>query len=100
MTRTGGDAHRAAVAPIRTAELVSYFLPLRTALMIASGALPPVMPPDPAGLTVGVRHEDELIKAVEILAQKVHPLALGNVERFISQSRMIARKILLTHMRT
>jgi hypothetical protein len=28
----------------------------------------------------------------------VHPLALGNVERFISQSRLIARKILLTHM--
>jgi Serine dehydrogenase proteinase len=48
--------------------------------------------------TVGIRHEDELIKAIEILAQKVHPLALGNVERFISQSRMIARKILLTHM--
>jgi hypothetical protein len=49
--------------------------------------------------TVGIRHEDELIKAVEILANKVHPLALGNVERFISQSRMIARKILLTHMK-
>jgi hypothetical protein len=48
--------------------------------------------------TVGIRHEDELIKAVEILAQKIHPLALGNVERFIAQSRMIARKILLTHM--
>lgn len=48
--------------------------------------------------TVGIRHEDELIKAIEILAQKVHPLALGNVERFISQSRMIARKILMTHM--
>jgi hypothetical protein len=28
----------------------------------------------------------------------VHPLALGNVERFLSQSRLIARKILLTHM--
>ncbi|RAZ75806.1 SDH family Clp fold serine proteinase [Mesorhizobium atlanticum] len=48
--------------------------------------------------TVGIRHEDELVKAVEILSQKVHPLAIGNVERFISQSRMIARKILLTHM--
>lgn len=48
--------------------------------------------------TVGIRHEDELIKAVEILANKVHPLALGNVERFISQSRLIARKILRTHM--
>ncbi len=48
--------------------------------------------------TVGITHEDELIKAIEILVQKIHPLALGNVERFLSQSRMIAKKILLTHM--
>ena len=48
--------------------------------------------------TVGITHEDELVKAIEVLAEKVHPLALGNVERFLSQSRMIARKILLTHM--
>lgn len=48
--------------------------------------------------TVGITHEDELIKAIEILAQKIHPLALGNVERFMSQSRMIAKKILRTHM--
>jgi hypothetical protein len=49
--------------------------------------------------TVGITHEDELIRAIEILVNKVHPLALGNVERFIAQSRMIARKILRTHMR-
>ncbi|MDR4495112.1 MAG: hypothetical protein R3B74_11950 [Nitrospirales bacterium] len=49
--------------------------------------------------TVGITHEDELIKAIEILGEKVHPLALGNVERFLSQSRMIARKILRTHMK-
>ena len=49
--------------------------------------------------TVGIQHEDELVKTIEILAQKVHPLALGNVERFLSQSRMIAGKILRTHMR-
>lgn len=49
--------------------------------------------------TVGITHEDELIRAIEILVQKVHPLAIGNVERFISQSRMIARKILRTHMK-
>jgi hypothetical protein len=48
--------------------------------------------------TVGITHEDELIKAIEILAEKVHPLALGNVERFLAQSRMIAKKILRTHM--
>lgn len=48
--------------------------------------------------TVGITHEDELVRAIEILAQKVHPLALGNVERFLTQSRMIAKKILRTHM--
>jgi hypothetical protein len=48
--------------------------------------------------TVGIRHEDELVKTIEILAQKVHPLAIGNVERFLQQSRMIAKKILRTHM--
>ena len=48
---------------------------------------------------VGITHEDELIKAIEILANKVHPLALGNVERFLAQSRMIAAKILRTHMK-
>lgn len=48
--------------------------------------------------TVGITHEDELVKALEVLAQKVHPLALGNVERFISQSRMMGQKIMRTHM--
>lgn len=47
--------------------------------------------------TVGIRHEEELVRTVEILANKVHPLALGNVERFILQSRMIARKLLSLH---
>ncbi|MCZ7564777.1 MAG: hypothetical protein M5U08_14145 [Burkholderiales bacterium] len=48
--------------------------------------------------TVGITHEDELIEAIKILADKVHPLALGNVERFLSQSRMMGRKIMRTHM--
>ena len=48
--------------------------------------------------TVGITQDQELIKAVQILAEKVHPLALGNVDRFLSQSRMIARKIMNTHM--
>lgn len=48
--------------------------------------------------TVGITHEDELVQAIAILARRVHPLALGNVERFLSQSRMIAAKILRTHM--
>jgi hypothetical protein len=49
--------------------------------------------------TVGITHEDELVKTIEVLAEKVHPLALGNVERFLSQTRLIARKILRTHMK-
>ncbi len=44
-----------------------------------------------------VAHLNKYIRAIEILAKEVHPVALGNVERFISQSRMIARKILGTH---
>jgi hypothetical protein len=48
--------------------------------------------------TVGITHEDELIEALRALTDKVHPLALGNVERFLAQSRMIAKKILKTHM--
>jgi Serine dehydrogenase proteinase len=48
--------------------------------------------------TVGITHEDELVQMLAILAKEVHPLALGNVERFLSQSRMIARKLLNTHM--
>ena len=47
--------------------------------------------------TVGIRHEEELSRSIELLVNKVHPLALGNVERFISQSRMIARKLLELH---
>ena len=49
--------------------------------------------------TVKLTQDKELIEGVKILAQRVHPLALGNVDRFLSQSRMIARKILNTHMR-
>jgi hypothetical protein len=49
--------------------------------------------------TVGITHEDELVKTIEALVHKVHPLAIGNVERFLAQSRMIARKIMRTHMK-
>jgi len=47
---------------------------------------------------VGIQHEDELIQAFNILAQHVHPLALGSVKRFISQSHMMATKLLSLHM--
>jgi hypothetical protein len=48
--------------------------------------------------TVGITHEDELVKTIESLCAQIHPLALGNVERFVSQARMIATKVLRTHM--
>lgn len=46
----------------------------------------------------GITHEDELVETAKILADKVHPLALGNVKRFHSQSRMLAKKLLGLHM--
>lgn len=46
----------------------------------------------------GIRHEDELIQAFDRLATGVHPLALGNVKRWVSQSRMMAGKLLALHM--
>lgn len=47
----------------------------------------------------GINHEDQLVEAFKILAQKIHPLALGNVKRSLSQSRMMARKLLALHMK-
>ena len=47
----------------------------------------------------GIHHEDELVQAFKILAEKVHPLALGNVKRSLSQSRMMAKKLLALHMK-
>ncbi len=46
----------------------------------------------------GIQHEDELIQAFKILAERVHPLALGNVKRSLSQSKMMAQKLLSLHM--
>lgn len=43
---------------------------------------------------VGIRHEDELIRAFDALTAQVHPLALGNVKRSNLQSRMLAEKLL------
>lgn len=47
----------------------------------------------------GIQHQDELVQAFNILAEKVHPLALGNVKRFLVQSRMMAKKLLSLHMK-
>jgi hypothetical protein len=47
---------------------------------------------------VGINHEDELIQALTALTEKIHPLALGNVQRSHHQSRLMARKLLKLHM--
>ena len=47
---------------------------------------------------VGITHEDELVQAFISMTDKVHPLALGNVQRSHSQSRLMARKLLMLHM--
>ncbi len=47
---------------------------------------------------VGVNHEDELVQALIALTEKVHPLAIGNVQRSHNQSRLMARKLLRQHM--
>lgn len=49
---------------------------------------------------VGIQHEDELVLAFNKLAEQVHPLALGNVKRSLSQSRMMATKLLQLHMKS
>jgi hypothetical protein len=46
----------------------------------------------------GIQHEDELVIAFNKLVDQVHPLALGTVKRTLSQSRMMARKLLSLHM--
>lgn len=46
----------------------------------------------------GIQHEDELVQVLRLLAERVHPLALGNVKRSLSQSRMMAKKLLALHM--
>jgi hypothetical protein len=46
----------------------------------------------------GIQHEDELVQAFNKLSDNVHPLALGNVKRSLSQSRMMAHKLLSLHM--
>ena len=47
---------------------------------------------------IGISHDDELIQAVIALTEKIHPLALGNVQRSHLQARMMARKLLKQHM--
>ena len=45
----------------------------------------------------GIKNQKDLIQALNILSNQVHPLALGNVHRFYSQARLIGKKLLLLH---
>jgi hypothetical protein len=47
---------------------------------------------------VGITHEDELVQTVTALTDKIHPLAIGNVQRHHNQSRLLAKKLLKLHM--
>lgn len=72
----------------------------------------PANPAQPIGISVedvtayialvkedaGIQHDDQLVQAFIKLAEQVHPLALGNVKRSLSQSRMMAKKLLALHM--
>ena len=44
--------------------------------------------------SVGINSEDSTTEVFKILAEKVHPLALGNVKRSHTQIRLLARKLL------
>jgi hypothetical protein len=65
-------------APISVEDVTAYFTLIREEL--------------------GITHDDELIQAVIALTEKIHPLALGNVQRSHNQARMMARKLLKLHM--
>jgi hypothetical protein len=47
---------------------------------------------------VDIQHEDELVQALIALTNRIHPLALGSVQRAHQQSRMLAEKLLKKHM--
>ncbi len=46
---------------------------------------------------VGITHEDELVQAFIAMTDKVHPLALGNVQRSHNQLCLMASKLLKLH---
>lgn len=50
--------------------------------------------------TAGIKEEQYLIDVLKELTGKVHPLALGNVQRVYQQIRELARKLLSLHMNT
>lgn len=48
---------------------------------------------------IGIAQETQLVSATQALTDKVHPLALGNVQRHHQQSRMMATNLLKQHMK-
>lgn len=71
---------------------------------LAAGQLAPISVEDVTAFfrlvkdEVGITHEDELVQALIALTEKVHPLAIGNVQRHHNQSRLMARRLLKHHM--
>jgi hypothetical protein len=43
---------------------------------------------------LGINHEEELVQAFRVLAEKVHPLTLGAVKRGSAQARMLGEKLI------
>ena len=43
---------------------------------------------------LGIRHEAEFVQAFRVLAENVHPLALGSVKEGSTQSRMLGEKLI------
>jgi hypothetical protein len=72
----------------------------------------PTSPPNRIGISVedvtaylalvredaGIREEKNTLEAFRALTNSVHPLALGNVKRHLSLSRLMAKKLLGLHM--
>lgn len=82
-------------------QVTNFFNPAHP---LAPGQLAPISVEDVTAYfklvkdDVGINHEDELVQALIALTEKVHPLAVGNVQRHHNQSRLTARKLLRLHM--
>lgn len=53
---------------------------------------------DLARKEIGLRGDDSVVEVLKILAEKVHPLALGAVYRAREQNNSLARRLLLNHL--
>jgi len=48
--------------------------------------------------TMGIKDPEGLNNALKVLAKEVHPLALGHVDRNLHQARLVAERLLRTHI--